>query len=114
MKFVMNDRIFTIKFVSQNEMFEESHKINDYNGYYFGKTIYNKQEIWLDNKLSKEQTIKTLIHELMHCYIRMYSVSLENYDEENVCDLVSNSYGHIDNIVTSFINDMVWEKNNIC
>ena len=110
----MNDRVFTIKFVSQNEMFEEAHKINDYNGHYFGKTLFYTQEIWLDNALSKEQSINTLIHELMHCYIRLHATSLETYDEESVCNLVSNSYNCIKSIVQCFISNKIWEKNHKC
>lgn len=104
MKFKMNDREWEIKEVSQEEMFawykEEG------TGYYYGQTHFSTQEIWLSNELSNEQKRKTLYHELMHCYIRMFITMQDlEYNEESLCDISANSHDIIHKIVKEYFKE---------
>lgn len=104
MNFIMNDRKWLIKEVSQKEMMEYYNEEGV--GYYYGQTHFQTQEIWIDEDLSKEQKIKTLYHELMHCYLRMYIVTLDQtYDEESLCDISSNAHNIIDNIAKKYFKE---------
>ena len=103
MKFKMNDRTWSIELVDQYKLVAEAEDINETPPTYFGLTVFNQQKIYLWNKLSKEQLVHTLIHELVHCYIGQY-ISLETVtlNEEVMCELVSNSHFIIRNIVDKF------------
>ena len=60
--------------------------------------------IVLDKDLSVTQKRKTLRHELVHCYIGSY-ISFEdvnNWNEDQICDLVANSYDIIEKIINSY------------
>lgn len=104
MKFTINDREWVIKEVPQEEMWVEAKQEQDAGEYFFGKTIFPKQEIWLDKDMSKEQKKKTLIHELVHCYRGMYIgfTDFNNCDEDFWCDIMSNSFDFINMIVTEY------------
>ncbi len=68
--------------------------------YAFGVCIYSKHEIWINKDLCEEQKIKTLKHELTHCYIWSYGLyNVPHYTEEMVCDLVSSIHDFIEEIL---------------
>lgn len=104
MIFEMNGRKWTIKEVPQEEMWVEAKQEQDTGEYFFGKTIFHKQEIWLDKDISEEQKRKTLIHELVHCYTGSYFTfsSLNGQDEDLWCDIMSNSFDIITEIVNKY------------
>ena len=105
MKFTINGSIWTIKEMKQEEFWKDDNKINEMNNneYFFGRTKYEKQEIWIDESISEEQKRKTLIHELVHCYKSSYvAFTTLNGDEELWCDLVANSHDIIQNIIDSY------------
>ena len=69
----------------------------------FGVTIYPKHEIWINKDMCKSQKIKTLKHELTHCYIWNYGLyNVPHYTEEMVCDLVSSCSNFIYDIVNKY------------
>ena len=71
--------------------------------YVFGLTLYDSHEIWINGDLCFEQQIKTLKHELTHCY--MWSMGMHNvieYNEEFICDLVSASNDFINEVVEKY------------
>ena len=105
MKFKMNDRYWIIKEVGQEEFWKDEEKTKD--GYYFGRTCFDIQEIWLDKDISIEQKRKTLYHELTHCYRGMYIGfnSLDGQDEEIWCDIVENSHDMIHRIVEEYFRN---------
>lgn len=91
---------------------KESETIRDkYNSQYdepdffvFGVTIYPKHEIWINKDMCIEQKIKTLKHELTHCYIWNYGLyNLPHYTEEIVCDLVSSINDFINEVIEQYI-----------
>lgn len=54
-----------------------------------------------------EQQIKTLKHELTHCFIWSYGMyNVEGYNEEFICDLVSASNDFINEVVEKYIKQM--------
>lgn len=71
--------------------------------YAFGVCIYPKHEIWINEDACKEQQIRTLRHELTHCFL-WYSgcYNAPSYTEEMVCDIVANSYNFINDIINKF------------
>ena len=107
MDFVMNGNTWEIKELSQKEICEEKEVEYDTSvGNYFGVTFFKKQLIVLDKDLSVTQKRKTLRHELVHCYIGSY-ISFEdinNWNEDQICDLVANSYDIIEEIINNYFN----------
>jgi Zn-dependent peptidase ImmA (M78 family) len=71
--------------------------------YVFGVTIKSEHLIYINKEMCEEQQIKTLKHELTHCYIWEYGLyNVPNFNEEMVCDLVSSSNGFINEIVEQY------------
>jgi len=105
MKFKMNDRIFIIKQVSKNELWGDTGEAKTNDSNIFGKHSPYSQEILLSEELSKEQTRKTLIHELTHCYLWCYSHRAETFSEENICDIAGNSLDVIYKIVDKYMRE---------
>lgn len=106
MNFIMNGNTWEIKELSQKEICKEKEVEYDLSvGDYFGVTFFKKQLIVLDKDLSVTQKRKTLRHELVHCYIGSY-ISFEdinNWNEDQICDLVANSYDIIEEIINNYI-----------
>lgn len=100
--FYMNERSWKILEKTQEEMFNYYKEKNV--GYYYGQTHFKEQEIWISDDIPYTQLDKTLFHELMHCYIRMYITTQElEYNEESLCDISANAYKIILSIITDFI-----------
>ena len=106
MKFKMNNREWIIKEVEQSVFWESDNDLENMNDneHYFGKTRFNTQEIWLDNKIAKDLKKKTLYHELLHCYRGSYVCfnDLDDYSEDFWCDLSANSHDIIHEIVENY------------
>lgn len=112
MKFKMNDITYVIKEVSQQEYKElrviedeeDGVEISDVkNGIYQGSTHHTKGIVYIDKNLPHDIKIKTLIHELTHCYIREYITHEEKtYSEEMVADISANSHDIIHKIVVDY------------
>lgn len=106
-EFTINNSHWKIKELSQKEIKEEMEKHLDKPnelGKYYGLTYSDIQTIFLDRDLCEERKRNTLIHELAHCYIETYITHLNknNYDEEDVADIVANSHDIIKNIVDKY------------
>lgn len=101
MKCELNGIAYEIKEVEQKDFWE--YKCNEQDGYYYGQSHFQTQEIWLDKNLSKEIKKKTLYHELMHCYIREYITSRDlEFEEELLCDISAKSHDIIHEIVERY------------
>lgn len=80
------------------KMYNEQYDEEAY--YVFGLTIKSEHKIYINKEICKDAKIKTLKHELTHCYIWNYGLyNVPNFNEEMVCDLVSS--------INDFINDIV-------
>lgn len=70
---------------------------------YYGITYCDIQKIYIDEDLPVDRKKATLIHELTHCYIDNYITHCDKqYTEEDVADIVSNSYNIIHEIVDKY------------
>lgn len=99
MKFKMNEREYTIEEVDQSVLNPNSEE-----GYFYGKSLFAMQKVFLDNSISEERKKTTLYHELMHIYIAEYITFDDNfsYNEEIMCDISSNSHDIIHKIVEEY------------
>lgn len=106
MKFKINNRTWTIKELSQQQMKEEIKNHNEQAtefGKYFGITYEDEQVIFLDKDLNIETKKKTLKHELAHCYMIVYCYHAQDkFSEEDMADLVANSNDFINEVVERY------------
>lgn len=103
MKFKCNNTVWKIIEQDKKVLIDLYNSENeDKTSFAFGVCIYPKHEIWINKDMCKEQRIKTLKHELTHCYIWNYGLyNVPSYTDEMVCDLVSS--------INDFINDVISE-----
>ena len=106
MKFELNGKEWTIKEVSQDVFWEDSDEKRKFGEYFFGRTNTDSHEIWIDNSIPESEKKTTLYHELMHCYIRTF-ITMQTLNEENeemICDLSANSHDIIHRIVEKYFD----------
>lgn len=104
--FIINNHRWRIYERDLDEMIKRYKEINKGKeiSYIYGYTYYPVQEIWINKELSMEQKIKTLKHELTHCYIWEYGLYFaEDVTEDMICDLVSCSNNFINEVVREYI-----------
>ena len=102
MKFEINNNEWKIEEKSKQELIDlYSSQYNEEEVYYvFGLTNKADHLIYINEEMCKDQKIKTLKHELTHCYIWNYGLyNVPSFTEEMVCDLVSS--------INDFINEVV-------
>ena len=111
MKFKINNRTWSIEEKPQSEIksiqnqrkANEEENIKSLSTRYYGITYCDIMQIYIDKDLPEERKKSTLIHELTHCYIDNYIThSEQEYSEEDVADIVSNSYDIIHEIVDKY------------
>lgn len=104
MKFEINHTTWTIIEQDTQTLVEKYNSENeDKANFAFGVCIYPKHEIWINKDMHIEQQIKTLKHELTHCYIWNYGLyNVPSFNEEMVCDLVSSIHEFIDEVVNEY------------
>ena len=92
MEFEMNSRKWIIEEKPESELLEEYHKRQPHAYACMGLTFYKEHKIWIAKELCKDEKVRTLKHELTHCYIWMngfYNVDFNN--EELICDFIASS-----------------------
>lgn len=106
MTFVINGNTWRIIELPEKELTERYNSEHDDKVIYtFGVTKYPIQEIWINQDMCEAQKIKTLKHELTHCYIWERGLYyIENYTDEMVCELVASINGFINEVVEKFKN----------
>ncbi len=113
MKFKINNRSWEILEVSQAEIktMQNERKANNEEDIksiasrYYGVTYCDICKIYIDKDLPIDRKKATLIHELTHCFIDNYITHDEKqYSEEDVADLVSNSFDFINEVVKQYID----------
>ena len=102
MNFKMNNVVYTIKEVSKKDFWD--YQVDEQDGYYYGQSHFQTQEIWIDKDLPIEKKKKTLYHELTHVYIREYLTSRDI--NPNECDIAANSHDIIHKIVKSYFKEV--------
>lgn len=104
MEFKINNDIWKIIEKEAKTLTEKYNAETEEKSYFtFGVTIYSKHEIWINKEMCNEQKIRTLKHELTHCYIWEYGLyNVPNFNEEMVCDLVSSSNNFINEVIEQY------------
>lgn len=104
MKFKINNNSWEIIEKDSETLLDKFNSNNEENAnYVFGLTRYPQHEIWINKDMCQEQKVRTLKHELTHCYIWNYGLyNVPHFTEEMVCDLVSSINDFINRIVTEF------------
>lgn len=111
MKFKINNREWTITETSQQSIknmqnirkANEEENLKSIDTRYYGITYCDIQKIYIDEDLPADRKKATLIHELTHCYIDNYITHCDKqYTEEDVADIVANSYDIIHEIVEQY------------
>lgn len=65
------------------------------------KQLQNKDKII--DEMSEQQKRKTLMHELMHCYLYEFGIhNFSNFDEEDLCNFSAHSHDIIHKIVKDY------------
>ena len=104
--FKINNMKWRIIGKTSQELLDKYNSEHEDRAYYtFGVTLYPQHEIWINQDMCFEQQIKTLKHELTHCYVWCYGMyNVTNYNEEFICDLVSASNDFINEVVARYEN----------
>ena len=104
MKFIINNDKWQIKQLSKHQLkqlYEDNMEEKAY--FVFGVTEKSTHTIYINKDMCKDQQIKTLKHELTHCYIWEYGLyNIENVNEETICDLVASSNDFINEVVKKY------------
>lgn len=105
MKFKINNDEWTIKEEESRklkELYEKEMKENTY--FVFGLTNKAQHLIYINKDMCEEQKIKTLKHELMHCYIWEYGLyNVMEMNEEVICDIVASSNDFVNEVVNQYL-----------
>lgn len=98
--FIINNHEWRIEIKLEEDLLEEYHKRQP-NAYgCMGLTFYKEHKIWIAEQLCDDEKIRTLKHELTHCYIwenGFYNVDFNN--EELVCDFVASIHDFIKKVL---------------
>jgi Zn-dependent peptidase ImmA (M78 family) len=99
MKFRLNNVIWTIKEISEEEM---QYHCGHEGWFTHGCTQYKENTIYI-NKSTHEKE-RTLIHELTHVWLYMYGHNQDEkkFDNEDVCEIVASINDFINRIVNSY------------
>lgn len=104
MKFKINNDEWEIEEKDKEELKELYEKETQEKTYFvFGVTVKSKHVIYLNKDMCEEQKIKTLKHELTHCYIWEYGLyNVMDINEEVICDIVATSNDFINGVVEQY------------
>lgn len=96
--FVINNNLWKVEVKPEIELLEEYHKRSPNAYSCMGLTFYKEHKIWIAQELCDDEKLRTLKHELTHCYIweyGFYNVDFNN--EELICDFVASIYHFLQN-----------------
>lgn len=85
MEFIINNRLWNVKFV--NAASEKLHRSDG--SLTVGVTDGNDNCVYLSDLLSGELLKKVLCHELCHCFMMSYNISIPIEQEEFLADWIS-------------------------
>lgn len=107
MKFEINKDLWEIEEIKADQLKEMYEKQMEEKAYYvFGVTQKSEHKIYINKDLCETQKIKTLKHELTHCYIWEYGLyNVMDINEEVICDIVACSNDFINEVVEQYIQD---------
>lgn len=107
MNFKINNRDWRILEVPEEALIDNLQKNSEEKILFAnGLTDFQYLEILINQNLPQDQKRQTLMHELMHCYIRSF-IFLPQFDEaseEIICDISANSHDIIHEIVEDYFS----------
>lgn len=98
--FKINNHKWYIEERPEIDLLEEYHKRIPEAYSCLGLTFYKEHKIWIAQELCDDEKMRTLKHELTHCYIwenGFYNVDFNN--EELICDFVASIYNFINDVL---------------
>lgn len=103
-KFKINNDIWQIEEKKKDELKELYETETQEKTYFvFGVTVKSKHVIYINQDMCEEQKIRTLKHELTHCYIWEYGLyNVIDINEEVICEIVASSNDFINDIVKQY------------
>lgn len=106
LKFKINNDVWQIEEKKKDELKELYETGTQEKTYFvFGVTVKSKHCIYINQDMCKEQKIKTLKHELTHCYIWEYGLyNVMDINEEVICDIVACSNDFINEVIEQYKN----------
>lgn len=104
MKFKINNDNWEIREINKDKIRELWQKISGEDTVVFGITVKTSQIIFINDAICEQQKIKTLKHELTHCYIWEYGLYYADADEETICEIVAKSNDFINEVVNKWKN----------
>lgn len=111
MKFIINNSLWIIEEMEENELnnlYEE--KMQEKTYYVFGVTQKSTHTIYINKNMCNAQKVRTLKHELTHCYIWEYGLyNVVDINEEVICDIVASSNEFINEVVERYIKEVLKE-----
>ena len=102
--FMINNHQWFIEEKPEEYLLEEYRKRQPNAYACMGLTFYKEHKIWIAEELCNDEKIRTLKHELTHCYIwenGFYNVDFNN--EELICDFVASIHNFIEEVVGIWI-----------
>ena len=93
-----------------NEQLLQSLDPGDTSKYIFGLTSRSQHRIYINSQICEGQKKKTLLHELMHCYLWEYGICMDTFNEESVCDLFAGAYMLAKPIYEKYFKEKSCEK----
>ena len=99
--FIINNHLWFIFEKPGEELLNEYIKRIGNNSYMCnGLTLYKDHKIWIAEELCNDEKIRTLKHELTHCYIwEMGFYNVEFNYEEIICDFVATIHDFINEVL---------------
>jgi Zn-dependent peptidase ImmA (M78 family) len=101
-KFKINNDTWQIKETNKSVIREIWKEMTGEDTAVFGLTVRTSQVIFINNDICEEQKIKTLKHELAHCYIWEYGLYYAEADEETICEIVAKSNDFINEVINEY------------
>ena len=94
MRFTINNTNWDILEVEAQELkadyIKENPKDDVERIYIYGRTNYLKHTIKINKELCEEERVRTLKHELCHCWMwNTANANQENYNEEHICEIIA-------------------------
>lgn len=114
-EFEINNDKWQIEEKSKEELKELYEAEMEEKAYFvFGVTIKSQHIIYINKDMCEEQKIKTLKHELTHCYIWEHGLyNVMDVNEEVICDIVASSNDFINEVVEQYKNNKETKRINI-
>lgn len=113
--FTANDTDWRICLVSGKELLDNYNNTHEIHlSLACGCCDYGSQTIYLNEDIEYTGIISALKHELTHCWMYVNGFYCKQYDEEDICNIVSASHNFVAGVCSSFVWKAKGANLNIC